>query len=70
MQDEDWRNLVNKLKITDDEMTLDQFMELHQLEAKSGESVELWMALWTLGFNHNLEQDESFNFKAYSFYCI
>ena len=29
-----------------------------------GESVELWMALWTMGYNHNLQRDESFNFKV------
>ena len=62
-QDEDWLNLTKKLKLEDDEMNLAQFLELHRLEAKNGESVELWMALWTMGFNHNLVQDESFNFK-------
>ena len=45
-------------------MSLDQFLELHKLEAKSGESVELWMALWTMGYNHSLQPDESFNFKV------
>jgi hypothetical protein len=29
-----------------------------------GESVELWMALWTMGYNHNLHRDEAFNFKV------
>ena len=62
-QDEDWANLTKKLQLEDDEMNLAQFLELHRLEAKNGESVELWMALWTMGFNHNLKQDESFNFK-------
>ena len=45
-------------------MVLDQFLELHKLEAKNGESVELWMALWTMGYNHNLQRDESFDFKV------
>ena len=67
LKDEDWENLCRKLQIKDDEMSLDQFLELHKLEAKSGESVELWMALWTMGFNHSLQSDESFNFKV-SFY--
>jgi len=63
LTDEDWKALVKKLQIANDEMTLDQFLELHKLEAKNGESVELWMALWTMGYNHNLQRDESFNFK-------
>ena len=63
-KDEDWANLSTKLNLQDDEMNLAQFLELHRLEAKSGESVELWMALWTMGFNHNLVQDESFHFKV------
>ena len=63
-KDEDWANLTTKLNLQDDEMNLAQFLELHRLEAKSGESVELWMALWTMGFNHNLVQDESFHFKV------
>ena len=42
-------NLTKKLKLEDDEMNLAQFLELHRLEAKNGESVELWMALWTMG---------------------
>ena len=45
-------------------IVLDQFLELHKLEAKNGESVELWMALWTMGYNHNLKRDESFDFKV------
>ena len=45
-------------------MSLAQFIQLHLLEAKNGESVELWMALWTMGYNHNLKPDESFNFKV------
>ena len=64
LQDEDWENLCRKLQIKDEEMSLDQFLQLHKLEAKSGESVELWMALWTMGFNHSLQSDESFNFKV------
>ena len=63
-QDEDWENLSKKLGIQDDEMSLAQFIQLHLLEAKNGESVELWMALWTMGYNHNLKPDESFNFKV------
>lgn len=63
MKDEDWENLSKKLGIQDDEMSLAQFIQLHLLEAKNGESVELWMALWTMGYNHTLKPDESFNFK-------
>ena len=63
-QDEDWENLSKKLGIQDDEMSLAQFIQLHLLEAKNGESVELWMALWTMGYNHTLKPDESFNFKV------
>ena len=63
-QDDDWNNLVKKLHIANDEITLDQFLELHKLEAKNGESVELWMALWTMGYNHNLQRDESFDFQV------
>ena len=65
-QDEDWENLSKKLGIQDDEMSLAQFIQLHLLEAKNGESVELWMALWTMGYNHTLKPDESFNFKVKS----
>ena len=64
LQDEDWENLSKKLGIQDDEMSLAQFIQLHLLEAKNGESVELWMALWTMGYNHTLKPDESFNFKV------
>jgi len=63
LTDDDWNNLVKKLHIANDEITLDQFLELHKLEAKNGESVELWMALWTMGYNHNLQRDESFDFQ-------
>lgn len=66
LTDDDWNNLVKKLRINQDseQMSLDQFLNLHKLEARSGESVELWMALWTMGYNHNLQRDESFNFKV------
>ena len=52
LQDEDWKNLSKKLGIQDDEMSLAQFIQLHLLEAKNGESVEHGMDSWlTIGPN-------------------
>lgn len=60
-QDDEWKVLEENFSLTDHELTLDGFLQLHQMEAEDngGDCAELWVTLNSMGYNHELTQDEA-----------
>eukprot|EP00095_Tigriopus_kingsejongensis_P005018 maker-scaffold139_size317827-snap-gene-1.26 protein:Tk05018 transcript:maker-scaffold139_size317827-snap-gene-1.26-mRNA-1 annotation:"ef-hand calcium-binding domain-containing protein 7-like isoform x1" len=65
VQDEEWKVVSDNFDMKDGELTLDGFLQLHQMEAEDngGDSAELWITLNAMGFNVGLIQDESAMFE-------
>ena len=61
VQDEEWDVVKDNFALKNGELTLDGFLQLHQMEAEDngGDSAELWITLNAMGFNARLEQDEA-----------
>lgn len=65
VQDEEWQVVVENFDMKDGELTLEGFLQLHQMEAEDngGDSAELWITLNAMGYNVGLVQDESAIFE-------
>ena len=53
--------MEENFSLKDGELTLEGFMQLHQMEAEDngGDSAELWITLNAMGYNVSLAQDEA-----------
>lgn len=51
---------VDNFELEDGELTLNGFIDLHQMEAEdcNGEEDDLWVTLYSMGFNESLHLDE------------
>lgn len=63
--DDEWNVVEENVQMEGDELTLEGFLELHQMEAddSDGDTEDLWITLATMGYSKSLELDEACPFK-------
>lgn len=73
VQDDEWEVVHHNFDVEDDELTLEGFLALHQLEAEDngGEADDLWMSLEAMGYNRLGVQDQAapFSLSVHSSVC-
>lgn len=73
VQDDEWAVVQSNFDVDNDELTLDGFLALHQLEAEDngGDSEDLWVSLEAMGYNRLGRQDQAapFTISVHSHVC-
>lgn len=61
VQDDEWTVVQSNFDVEEDELTLNGFLALHQLEAEDngGDSEDLWVSLEAMGYNRLGRQDQA-----------